>query len=83
MWIDNNRKLYTSLETKEIAFILAERMLQNICGYLWIGQSVSLGTDPPSKPNSSNFFCPPGTENLNKSLQADKKSWQFQSFEHV
>ena len=24
--------------------------------------SVSLGTDPPSNPQPSNFFCPPGTE---------------------
>ena len=28
---------------------------------------------PPSKPQLRNFFCPPGTENLYKTPQADKK----------
>ena len=32
--------------------------------------SVSLGTDPPNKPQPSNFFCAPGTEEINKFPQA-------------
>ena len=36
-------------------------------------RSVSLGTDPSSKPQLSNFFCPPGTEKFNRYPQADKK----------
>ena len=28
--------------------------------------SVSLSSNPPSKPQPNNFFCPPGTEQLNK-----------------
>ena len=35
--------------------------------------SVSLGTDPPNKPQPSNFFWAPGTEEINKSPQADIK----------
>ena len=34
--------------------------------------SVSLGADPPSKPQPINFFCPPGSKKINKSLQVDK-----------
>ena len=29
--------------------------------------NVSLGSNLPSKPQPNNFFCPPGTEQLNKS----------------
>ena len=36
--------------------------------------SVSLGTDPPRKPQPSNFFCPPGPKKINKNPQVDKKS---------
>ena len=35
--------------------------------------SVSLGTDPPNKPQPSNFFWAPGAEEINKSPQADIK----------
>ena len=35
---------------------------------------VSVGTDPPGKPQISNFFCPPGPEKNNKSPQPDKKA---------
>ena len=35
--------------------------------------SVSLGTDPPSKPKPSNFFCATGPKKINKSPQVDKK----------
>ena len=34
---------------------------------------VSLGTDPPNKPQPSNFFWAPVTEEINKSPQADIK----------
>ena len=40
---------------------------------IYIYHSASLCTDPPSKPQPSNFSVPQGTEKLNKLPQADKK----------
>ena len=44
------------------------KTMADIYGYHYGAiQELSLGTDPPSKPRHSIFFCPPGTEYLNKS----------------
>ena len=46
--------------------------------------SVSLGTDPPSKPQPSNFLCAlRHWKLLSKFTWTDKKSWWFQYVAHV
>ena len=43
---------------------------------LTLSHSISLSTDPSlANHNPAISFVPPGTNNLNKSLQADKKPW--------
>ena len=41
--------------------------------YFSLTHSVRLDTDPPSKPQPSNFFCARGPKKINKSPQVDKQ----------
>ena len=53
---------------KQKSFVTSSKILHH-------SYSVSLVIDPPSKAQPCNLFCPPSTERLNKSSQADKQLW--------